>query len=261
MVTVNHQSPIKPPKTKNWKKTSTRQKLLPPVLEGIRQIIPGLVQAFGPDCELVLHDFVDVRHSLMAIEGNVTHRSLGSPLTDLILQVISKNKDPQDLINYQSHTHDGRFLRSSTLFIRDSEGRLVGCLCINRDLSNWIVARELINEFCETRPLEGDSLPQKDETFVQDVEELLMGTINEVIALEKKPVRFMDKADKIRVVNSLHARGIFLIRGSVETVARSLHVSRYTIYNYLEKGRNSETEEIHSLAEEESRNHRKEALL
>jgi len=219
------------------------EKSLPPILEGIRQILPGLAKTFGPDCEFVLHDFTDVSCSLVAIEGNVTCRSIGSPLTDLILQIISKNENPQDLINYQNHTHDGRVLRSSTLFLRDFQGKVIGCVCINRDLSNWMVARELINEFCATHPLEGDSLVGESETFVQDVEELLMGTINEVISLEKKPVKFMDRTDKIRIVNALNARGIFLIRGSVEAVARALHVSRYTIYNYLDQGRASEPEE------------------
>jgi len=246
-VARNHHTPVMstdPVKKDHYR---TLKESPSPILEGICQIMPGLVKALGADCELVLHDFTDLRHSLIAIEGNVTHRSLGSPLTDLVLQIISKNKNPKDLINYQSHTHDGRVLRSSTIFIRDLDDRLIGCLCINRDLSNWLAARELINDFCETRPLEGDSLPEIGETFVQDVEELLMGTINEVIALEKKPVKFMDKTDKIRVVNALHARGIFLIRGSVETVARALHVSRYTIYNYLDEGRNLDTEETSSL--------------
>lgn len=223
--------------------TNIGEKSLPPILEGIRQILPGLAKTFGSDCEFVLHDFTDVSCSLIAIEGNVTHRSIGSPLTDLILQIVSKNQNPQDLINYQSHTHDGRVLRSSTLFLRDLEGKLIGCLCVNLDLSNWIAARELLNEFCETHPLDGESLVRDSETFVQDVEELLMGTINEVISLEKKPVKFMDRNDKIHVVNALNARGIFLIRGSVEAVARALHVSRYTIYNYLDQAHASEPEE------------------
>jgi predicted transcriptional regulator YheO len=214
-----------------------QQKHLHLVLEGIRQILPGLASAIGPDCELVLHDFRDVRHSLIAIEGNITGRILGSPLTDLILQVIRKDDNPKDLLNYQSQTHNGHIIRSSTLFFRDLNGKVIGCMCVNRNLSGWLVARNLLDEFCETYPLESDSVVEGNETFVQDVEELLMGTINEVIALEKKPVKYMDKSDKVRVVNELDARGIFLIRGSVKTVARALNVSRYTIYNYLDEGR------------------------
>jgi len=217
-------------------------KCLHPTLEGIRQIMPGLVRTLGADCELVLHDFKDVSHSLVAIEGLVTGRSVGSPLTDMILKVIRREKDPQDLLNYQSHTIDGRPMRSSTLFIRDSGGKLIGCLCVNRDLSKWVVVRELLNDFYETRPLGSQIPPDTHETFVQDVEELLMGTINEVISLGQKPVKDMEKADKIRVVRELDARGMFLIRGAVETVAKVLRVTRYTIYNYLDEGRRQELE-------------------
>lgn len=207
------------------------------IFDAIRKILPGLAQALGPDYELVLHDFKDLGHSLIAIEGNVTGRVLGSPLTDLILQVIRKNKNPQDLLNYESRTSDGRTLRSSTLFVYDTNERLIGCLCVNRDLSNWIAAQKLLQEVCKTDSLENKVITEGDETFVQDVEELLMGTINEIIASEKKPVKFMDKTDKIRVLIKLDTRGIFLIRGAINAVARALNVSRYTIYNYLEEGR------------------------
>jgi len=207
------------------------------MLEGIRQILPGLSEALGPDCEVVLHDFKDIRHSLVSIEGNITGRDLGSPLTDLILQVIRRDSNPNDLLNYPCQTYDGRALRSSTLFIRDENGALIGCLCINRDISQWQAAQKILATLCQTYPLDNGNHMGDSETFVQDVEELLMGTINEVMALEKKPIKYMDKIEKIHVVKELDARGIFLIRGSVKTVARALNVSRYTIYNYLDEGR------------------------
>ena len=43
----------------------------------------------------------------------------------------------------------------------------------------------------------------------------------------------MSKPDKTRVVKDLESRGFFLIKESVELAARTLGVSRYTIYNYL----------------------------
>lgn len=210
---------------------------LHPVLDGIRQIMPGLVSALGPGCELVLHDFKDLSQSLVAIEGNLTGRTPGMPLTDLVLQIIRTEPDPTDKLNYPSHTHDGRMLRCSTVFIRDPQNRVIGCLCINRDLTELQAARDLLAGFCQTQPLETANAPEVDETFVQDVEELLSGAINEIVALEKKPVQYMDKTDKMRVIRELDAKGIFLIRGAVKTVARALNVSRFTIYNYLDEAR------------------------
>jgi predicted transcriptional regulator YheO len=221
---------------------SPPQNELHPVLEGVRQLMPGLARSLGPDCELVLHDFADISHSLVAIEGTLTGRTPGSPLTDLILRVIRKHESPPDLINYPSQISDGRILRSSTYFFRDAQGKVIGCLCFNRDISNWTAARNLLTQQCETRPLLDEPEPGGSETFVHDVEELLRGTINEILSQEQTPVKFMEKSDKIRVVLALDARGIFLIRGAVEAVAQALNVSRYTIYNYLDEGRQSEPE-------------------
>jgi predicted transcriptional regulator YheO len=69
------------------------------------------------------------------------------------------------------------------------------------------------------------------------MEDILQGTINEILTQELKPVKLMDKADNVRVVRPLDARGIFLIKGAVQAVACALNVSRYTIYSYFSEGR------------------------
>jgi predicted transcriptional regulator YheO len=208
-----------------------------PVLHNIHQLMPSLHKVLGADCELVLHDFKDVRHSIVAIEGNITDRSVGGPLTDLFLKIIHKEESPNDLLKYSSFSVDGRELLCSTIFLRDETDKVVGCLCINRDINHFKMVRNAMDEMCQSLPLQGATGVGETETFVQDVEELLMGSIHEILSKEAKPVEFMTKADKIRVVHLLNDRGIFLIRGSVQTVAKALNVSRYTIYNYLEEGR------------------------
>ncbi|MDW7740610.1 MAG: helix-turn-helix domain-containing protein [Bacillota bacterium] len=45
------------------------------------------------------------------------------------------------------------------------------------------------------------------------------------------------KEDKIKIVSLLDDRGVFLVKGAVEQVAKDLVVSKYTIYNYLEEAR------------------------
>nr|WP_315988792.1 helix-turn-helix domain-containing protein [Desulforamulus aquiferis] len=46
--------------------------------------------------------------------------------------------------------------------------------------------------------------------------------------------------DKIRFVAALEQRGAFLIKGSVDYIATVLGVSKYTVYNYLQKIRSAE---------------------
>lgn len=50
-----------------------------------------------------------------------------------------------------------------------------------------------------------------------------------------KPLRDLDRKTKQSVVRILEARGAFTVRHGVETVATALGVSRFTVYNYLNR--------------------------
>ncbi|GHJ41104.1 helix-turn-helix domain-containing protein [Streptomyces sp. TS71-3] len=57
-------------------------------------------------------------------------------------------------------------------------------------------------------------------------------------ALEREhggPLADLDRRTKQKVVRQLEARGAFSVRHGVETVATALGVSRFTVYNYLNR--------------------------
>ncbi|MFB7916443.1 helix-turn-helix domain-containing protein [Streptomyces sp. NPDC056061] len=57
-------------------------------------------------------------------------------------------------------------------------------------------------------------------------------------AMERRhgmPLAELDRRTKQSVVRSLEARGAFSVRHGVETVAGALGVSRFTVYNYLNR--------------------------
>ncbi|KAB2593027.1 helix-turn-helix domain-containing protein [Streptomyces arboris] len=57
-------------------------------------------------------------------------------------------------------------------------------------------------------------------------------------ALERRhgmPLADLDRKAKQSVVRTLEARGAFSVRHGVETVAGALGVSRFTVYNYLNR--------------------------
>ncbi|MEV0783649.1 helix-turn-helix domain-containing protein [Streptomyces sp. NPDC050423] len=57
-------------------------------------------------------------------------------------------------------------------------------------------------------------------------------------AMERRhgmPLAELDRRTKQAVVRSLEARGAFSVRHGVETVAGALGVSRFTVYNYLNR--------------------------
>ncbi|WP_031073635.1 helix-turn-helix domain-containing protein [Streptomyces sp. NRRL WC-3742] len=50
-----------------------------------------------------------------------------------------------------------------------------------------------------------------------------------------RPLAELDRLEKQRVVALLEERGAFTVRHGVETVATALGVSRFTVYNYLNR--------------------------
>ncbi|WP_320778468.1 helix-turn-helix domain-containing protein [Streptomyces sp. CRN 30] len=52
-----------------------------------------------------------------------------------------------------------------------------------------------------------------------------------------RPLSELDRRAKQEVVRVLEARGAFFVRHGVETVATALGVSRFTVYNYLNRER------------------------
>lgn len=73
--------------------------------------------------------------------------------------------------------------------------------------------------------LPGAELTDALDRLIADVETELGGRLPE-----------LDRADKQRAVRLLEERGAFTLRKSVEAVAKALGVSRFTVYNYLNRG-------------------------
>ncbi len=204
-----------------------------PTLKAIIPIVEGVAKTFGKNCEVVLHDFNNFQSSIIAIEnGHVTGRSVGSPMTEIGLQAIRKGNTNDNILNYTGKSTDGRALKSSTMFINDENGQVIGCLCINFDMSELIVAQNAIQELTQT---EGkDDLKQHDY-LSNSVNDVLSSIVSNTLEEVGKPVAYMSKDEKVNIVKRLDEQGAFLIKGAIDYVAKVLCVSRYTIYNYLDE--------------------------
>lgn len=204
-------------------------------LETVRQLMSGLSQMLGSRYELVLHDLSHVESSIVEIKGNITNRKIGGPVTNYLLKLIKKYGDEaSDSINYRNITTDGKILRSSTVFIRDEEGRIIGSLCINQDLTDFIVVSKLTQEMVSFQETEEEN---SGELFVHDINEVMESMVQSELNTFSKPVAYMQKEDKLSIVGSLAEKGIFDVKGSVEYVAERLGVTHFTIYNYLKEVR------------------------
>jgi predicted transcriptional regulator YheO len=211
------------------------------IIESYLPMVDFIAKVYGKNCEVILHDLRKIENSIVAIKNNhITGRKVNDTITDFALDIISKEKYKNEdfICNYSGKTDDGRKnLRASTYYIRDEEGDLIGLLCINVDVSALINARKAINDFI----IDGESHEIKEqENFSLSINDHVSSLIIQTLAeFETEPLR-MTMEEKKQVVKNLESKGVFMLKGVVNEVAKSLKVSEQTVYRYLkELGKNS----------------------
>jgi predicted transcriptional regulator YheO len=200
------------------------------MLEILKRVAEGMVAVVGPHCEVVVHDFGDLEHSVVAIAGSVTGRKPGAPVPDLSFTAGELDGNTPDQLNY--HSRIGlRNLQSSTIFIRDAENRPVGAVCINVDYSEHLQVREMLEKL--TTPIRESAELVVSDTFARDVDELIEMAVTNFLQQEDiAGLDTMSHDEKLRLIDRVEARGLFQIRGAVNRMADILSVSRASIYNY-----------------------------
>ena len=197
-----------------------------------QSLMKGLTAIFGTNCEVVLHDLTDSYEStvVMIENGHVTDRRVGDCGSNLGLEVLRGTVRNGDKYGYFTNTRDGRVLRSSSIYIRSDEGKLIGCLCINFDVSNLMVADKTIRSLISD--CEGE---KEEEFFVNDVNQLLDALLQKAMEEVGKPVSYMTREEKIGVVKYLDQKGAFLITKSGNRICQFLDISKFTLYSYLDE--------------------------
>ena len=204
------------------------------ILENLKGIAQMIKETFGSRCEVAVHDLRDLEHSLVYISGDITGRNIGAPITDLVVNELQReNGAPKDLIGYKSVGKDGRILRSSTSFIRDAKGKVFATLCINYDITDFLNFTALLQDFTKTS--EAQNGEEKQETFATSVQQTIESIINQAIENMGKHPMSMSMEEKVKFVGILEDKGAFMIKGAVDYIAAVLNVSKYTVYNYLNK--------------------------
>jgi predicted transcriptional regulator YheO len=200
-------------------------------LNNLKRLVQMLAAQFGRDSEIVLHDLTkDYEHTIIAIENNwITGRQVGDGGTNLGLEVLRNPPNTNgDIYNYFNSTAEGRLLRSSTLYFRDDNGKVIGSLCINTDISKLMDFQEYIKE--HAMPPESHEV---EEVFSNKVEDLFDYFIGQSEIATGKSAAEMTKEDKIEVIRFLDSKGFFLITRSGDRVCKFLNISKYTLYKYL----------------------------
>lgn len=198
-------------------------------------LVPFLATVGGPGVEVVVHDVTDPECSLIAISNNLSGRSIGDPMTDLAKELQSEGTytDLPYVSNYGGKSREKDFL-SSTYFIKN-EGRLIGLLCINRDMSavqNLNAALAVLMDRYNLNKQTDDRYRENLETPVTDI---LRNRIAEIVHADGVDPARMSARERAQIVHRLSEEGLLNMKGAVTEIAAQLSVSVPTVYRYLNK--------------------------
>ena len=205
-----------------------------------------LGSVLGPDYEVVLQDLSNINHSVIAIEnGHISGRTIGSPLTSAVFQMLSSKVYEED--DFIGVAENGHILRSSSMFIKDSNGNPIGLLCINFDDSRYMELHEKLfslihpgnfvknisSGIAESKENVKDLSSRITENFAIDVASLREQIFNDATANFTTPVDRLNQNERKEIMIKLYEQGLFQLKGSIPFVAKRFSCSQATIYRYL----------------------------
>jgi len=204
------------------------------IFRTLEQLADTMTATFGDNCEVVIHDLSNITASLVYITGNVTHRKIGSPTTDTIIkELVEQGSAVRDKVGFKTITDDGRELKSSSSFIRDSNGEVIAAFCVNFDVTDYLNAIQAMSLFAGIKK-QGETRKISEE-FAFSVDNTIDTLFEQAVeSIGKRPAT-MSMEEKIQLVKILEENGVFQIKGVINQVALLLGVSNFTVYNYLKR--------------------------
>jgi len=213
------------------------------ILKHYADIVPFLGEIVGEHCEVVLQDISPDQNCIVAIaNGHVSGRRVGSPLTNYALRLVTDGtwKHADYSCNYPGRTLDGKQLRSSTYFIKEGE-TLIGMLCVNAETQHIKALSDAILKLGGLNLMkEEGALPElnsrtvdEPELFYGSVEEISESVISDYFGGRDMPRDRLTQEERLDIVARLEDKGVFMLKGAVSSVSKSLHCSEASVYRYL----------------------------
>ena len=197
------------------------------LLEQLKQVADGLARTFAPFCEVVLHDLLAPEHAVLAIHNNLSGRAVGQPATELGLARILDPGFAQVVANYPNKFADGRQAKSTSIGIKDGDGRYIAALCLNVDLTLFQSFQSAMNQFVA---VDAGAAPR--ESLDPAGADAIRARIDQFAARLAASPRTLKTAARRALLQELRAAGMLDVRRAMEVIAEHLGVSRAAVYTY-----------------------------
>lgn len=208
----------------------------------------ALARMQGPSTEIVLHDLTNPAHSVVyVVNGDITDRKVGQGVRHLVPEMLTSHEGKP--IGPWWFRYRTKLIRATTELIYDKAGEIIGALCVNED----VTGEERLFLSLESRlpgltmtdlKADGDTAGLiKPETSVKDAElsgkpdsvrKTVFRLISETAAQKAYAEAKTNRDVRRRLVRGLKERDVFLLKGSIEELARLLGLSKVTIYSDLD---------------------------
>lgn len=183
-----------------------------------------------PQAEVVLHDLAT--ETVAHIANPFSHREVGEPS---LLHEIDFRPDVALIGPYEKVNFDGRRLKSVSAVLRE-DGRALGVICINLDVTHLQSAIELLTALTRVPPGAG----QPAVLFQEDWHERINQYVHAWTARNGVVIADLSRAQKLQLVGELAADGAFGGKHAAAYVSRVLQMSRASVYNYLRAAKGEE---------------------
>lgn len=210
------------------------------IIESYQSVVEGLASYLGSGCEILLHSLEDYNHSAIKVmNGFHSGRTEGAPITDLAIKMLTQiqnQEDPHTNMIYLNKKNPNAPVRSATLPIIGENNRIIGLICINYylDISLFDFVREMSHVNSEQPGAE------LSETYSRNSEDMILQTTEtvqkDIYANPEIPNSLKNK----EIILSLQKQGIFQLKDSVSLVAKTLNITKNTVYLHLRNHENQE---------------------
>ena len=208
-------------------------------LEMLVSTAHGIARQFGKDCEVCIHDLSvkDLEHTIIfIINGHVSGRKIGDGASKVVLETLEAIETGDiivDHLGYRTTTQDGRILKSSTVFLKDSTGKYRWVLGINYDVTALMNVDAALQSITTVESHDSNG----DGQIPLNVNDLLDNLINQSVKRIGKPPALMNKEEKIQAIQFLRDAGAFLITKSGDKVSNFYGISKFTLYSYIDQSK------------------------
>jgi predicted transcriptional regulator YheO len=215
-------------------------------LEPDKGVLRMLGGQFGDSCQAVLYSLEyegeKLGGAVAGVTGTTTGAGVGDPLPGF-LEAHIREKGAVSQYGFINKAFPSLVLRTSLEFLRDETGEVFGCLCIHHNIVHIKMITSFLDELTRPNNLEDEDeeSPEAGGEGRQYTASNIQGFLDNIISefleehLEANNLAALDKNDKLDLIKELDRRGVFLVKGAVNLIAKRINVSKFSIYNYLDE--------------------------